>query len=39
MLAHAGCYVPAAFFSCPAVDGIYARIGTGDSLETNAGRG
>ena len=36
ILAHAGCYVPAAFFSCPPIDGVYARIGTGDSLETNA---
>ena len=32
----AGCYVPAAFFSCPVIDGVYARIGTGDSIETNA---
>ena len=36
VLAHAGCYVPASFFSCPRVDGIYARIGTGDSFETSA---
>jgi len=36
VLAHAGCYVPASFFSCPPIDAIYARVGTGDSLETDA---
>ena len=32
ILAHAGSFVPASFFSCPDVDAVYTRIGTGAGL-------
>ena len=35
-LARAGSFVPAAFFSCPDIDAVFTRIGTGDSIETSA---
>ena len=34
--AQAGAFVPAAFASLPPVDRLLARLGTGDSLETNS---
>ena len=36
VLAHSGCFVPATFFSAPPVDAIFTRVGTSDSMETDA---
>ena len=36
VLAHSGCFVPARFFSAPPVDAVFTRVGTSDSMETDA---
>lgn len=37
ILAHTGCYIPCKFASLPKIDRLFTRIGTEDSMESNAG--